>query len=142
MSSFATIRDLRDAVRSGARSAVEVCKDALDRIDAHNQALNAFNTMFDSNPGRTFGTLVTELAGFDLAYLHVVEEDGAPDSGPRFDVDGLRDLWNGPHIVNGNYDRSRAMKAIADGRADFVSFGKLFLANPQTCHSGLLVVRC
>jgi 2,4-dienoyl-CoA reductase-like NADH-dependent reductase (Old Yellow Enzyme family) len=30
-----------------------------------------------------------------------------------------------------NYDHSRAMKVIAEGRADFVSFGKLFLANPD-----------
>ena len=102
-----------------------------DRVGVRISPLNAFNTMFDSNPGKTFGTLVTELAGFNLAYLHVVEEDGAPDSGPRFDVGGLRDLWNGPYIVNGNYDYSRAMKVIADGRADFVSFGKLFLANPD-----------
>jgi len=43
----------------------------------------------------------------------------------------LRNLWNGPYIVNGNYDQSRAIKAIADGRADFVSFDKLFLANPD-----------
>jgi N-ethylmaleimide reductase len=66
-----------------------------------------------------------------VAYLHVVEEDGAPESGPRFDIGGLRNLWNGPYIVNGNYDYSRAMKVIANGRADFVSFGKLFLANPD-----------
>ena len=45
MSSFATIRDLRDAVRGGACSAVDVCKNALARIDAHNPALNAFNTI-------------------------------------------------------------------------------------------------
>jgi NADH:flavin oxidoreductase / NADH oxidase family len=87
--------------------------------------------MFDSNPGNTFGTLVAELAGFGLACLHVADEDGAPESGPRFDIGGLRNLWNGPYIVNGNYDYSRAMKTIADGRADFVSFGKLFLANPD-----------
>ena len=41
----------------------------------------------------------------------------------------MRDLWKGAYIVNGNYDHSRTMKGIADGRADFVSFGKLFLAN-------------
>lgn len=102
-----------------------------DRVGVRISPLNAFNTMFDSNPGKTFGTLVTELAGFNLAYLHVVEEDGAPESGPRFDVGRLRDMWNGPYIVNGNYDYSRAMKVIADGRADFVSFGRLFLANPD-----------
>jgi N-ethylmaleimide reductase len=102
-----------------------------DRVGVRISPLNAFNNMFDSNPGKTFGTLVTELAGFNLAYLHVVEEDGAPESGPRFDIGGLRNLWNGPYIVNGNYDYSRATKVIADGRADFVSFGRLFLANPD-----------
>ena len=102
-----------------------------DRVGVRISPLNAFNTMFDSNPGKTFGTLVTELAGVNLAYLHVVEESGTPESGPRFDVGGLRNLWNGPYIVNGNYDYSRATKVIADGRADFVSFGKLFLANPD-----------
>jgi aspartyl-tRNA(Asn)/glutamyl-tRNA(Gln) amidotransferase subunit A len=40
-----TLVDIRDAVRSGARSAVEVCQTALDRIAAVNPALNAFNTV-------------------------------------------------------------------------------------------------
>jgi N-ethylmaleimide reductase len=103
----------------------------VDRVGVRISPLNGFNSMFDSDPGKTFGTLVTELAGLSLAYLHFVEEDGAPESGRRFDIGSLRNLWNGPYIVNGNYDSSRAMKAIADGRADFVSFGKLFLANPD-----------
>ena len=102
-----------------------------DRVGVRISPLNGFNSMFDSDPGKTFGPLVSELASFGLAYLHVVEEDGAPESGRRFDIGTLRNLWNGPYIVNGNYDSSRAMEAIADGRADFVSFGKLFLANPD-----------
>ena len=102
-----------------------------DRVGVRISPLNAFNTMCDSDPGTTFGSLVTELTRLSLAYLHVVEEDGAPESGPRFDLGGLRNLWNGPYIVNGNYDRSRAMEVIADGRAEFVSFGRLFLANPD-----------
>ncbi len=102
-----------------------------DRVGVRISPLNAFNSMFDSNPADTFGTLVAELDSFRLAYLHVVEEDGAPAAGPRFDIGRLRRPWNGPYIVNGNYDYSRATKAIADGRADFVSFGKLFLANPD-----------
>ena len=62
-----------------------------DRVGVRISPLNGFNTMFDSDPGKTFGALVTELAGFGLAYLHVVEEDGAPESGPRFDIGGLRE---------------------------------------------------
>ncbi len=102
-----------------------------DRVGVRISPLNTFNSMCDSDPGKTFRTLVTELARLDLAYLHVVEESGAPETAPRFDMTGLRALWNGPYIVNGNYDYNRATKVIADGRADFVSFGKLFLANPD-----------
>jgi len=40
-----TLVDIRDAVRSGTRSAVEVCRTALDRIAAVNPSLNAFNTV-------------------------------------------------------------------------------------------------
>ena len=45
MSQFATLREVRDAVQSGARSAVDVCTEALARIEAHDGTLNAFNTV-------------------------------------------------------------------------------------------------
>ena len=41
----ATLSEVRDAVRSGDRSAVEVCRDALARIEAADPALHAFNTV-------------------------------------------------------------------------------------------------
>jgi aspartyl-tRNA(Asn)/glutamyl-tRNA(Gln) amidotransferase subunit A len=40
-----SVRDLRDAIRSGERSAADVCRDALARIERLNPALNAFNTI-------------------------------------------------------------------------------------------------
>jgi len=40
-----TLRELRDAVRSGARSAVEVCRESLARIEAAEPSLHAFNTV-------------------------------------------------------------------------------------------------
>ena len=39
---FQTAREIRDAVGARSLSAVEVCKAALARIDAHNTSLNAF----------------------------------------------------------------------------------------------------
>src|SRR5690606_26906390 len=38
-----TAAEIRDGVASGQRSAVEVCREALDRIAQTNPALNAFN---------------------------------------------------------------------------------------------------
>ena len=40
-----TIREIREAIRSGRQSAVEICRDTLARIDTLNPQLNAFNTV-------------------------------------------------------------------------------------------------
>lgn len=102
-----------------------------DRIGVRLSPWNPFNTMSDSDPARTFGTLVRKLSGYGLAYLHVVEEGDAPALRSEVEAGDLRNLWKGPYVVNGNYDGSRARQVIAAGRADFVSFGRLFLANPD-----------
>jgi len=41
----ATLREVRDAVRSRARSVGDVCREALERLDAVEPALHAFNTV-------------------------------------------------------------------------------------------------
>src|SRR5262245_45308079 len=45
MSAPATIRELRDQIRSGTRSATEVCRDTLSRIEALEPTLHAFVTV-------------------------------------------------------------------------------------------------
>jgi N-ethylmaleimide reductase len=67
-----------------------------------------------------------------LAYLHIVEGEtgGARDSLP-FDYDALRRRFAGVWMVNNGYDRQMAMTAVASGRNDLVSFGRLFIANPD-----------
>ena len=40
-----TLSDIRDAIRSGERSAVDVCRESLDRIAAADGSLHAFNTV-------------------------------------------------------------------------------------------------
>jgi aspartyl-tRNA(Asn)/glutamyl-tRNA(Gln) amidotransferase subunit A len=41
----ATMRDVRDAVRRGDRSATDVCQEALGRIERHDKSLGAFITV-------------------------------------------------------------------------------------------------
>ena len=45
MTSPATVREVRDAVRARRRSAADVCRESLDRIAALNPQLNAFTTV-------------------------------------------------------------------------------------------------
>ena len=45
MTNAATVAEVRDGVRSGAVSAVDVCRAAITRIDSADTSLNAFNTV-------------------------------------------------------------------------------------------------
>lgn len=83
-----------------------------------------FNDMRDSDPAATFRYAVEQLGHFALAYLHVVE-------GENFDFAQIRRVFTGPYLANGGYHFARANAALARGAADLVSFGHLFLANPD-----------
>jgi len=43
----------------------------------------------------------------------------------------IRDNFDGYYMANCGYDKARAQSTIARGDADMVSFGQLFLANPD-----------
>lgn len=83
----------------------------------------------DSNPGQTFATIAELLGTRRIAYLHLVESALTP---PRERLAGsLRTAFRGPLIVCGDYDEASAEQALAEGRADLVAFGRLFIANPD-----------
>ena len=43
----------------------------------------------------------------------------------------VSDAFEGPIVANGHFDAASAAEHIASGRADAVTFGRLFLANPD-----------
>jgi N-ethylmaleimide reductase len=61
-----------------------------------------------------------------LAFLHVDETTDC-----SFDWSAFRKRYPGVYIANAGYDFARADAAITRGHADLVSFGRLFLANPD-----------
>ena len=58
-------------------------------------------------------------------------ETGGPRYTIPFDYSALHGCFDGVWMVNNGYDRKMAIEAIAAGRADLVSFGRLFIANPD-----------
>lgn len=87
----------------------------------------------DSDPAATYGYVVERLNAFNLAYMHVVE--GATQ-GPRevpggFDLQILRRSFKSLYIANNGYDRDLALEARRRNLADLISFGRLFIANPD-----------
>jgi N-ethylmaleimide reductase len=67
-----------------------------------------------------------------IAYLHLVEADW--DDAPQFTETfrrEIRERFTGPIIVAGKYDVARANWVLSNGYADFVAFGRPFVANPD-----------
>ncbi len=103
-----------------------------DRVGVRLSPLSGFNDMSDSDPFSTFGQAASVLDGFGLAYLHLVLVGSAnPESDEGRIMAHLREKFRGPLIANGGYTHETAEAAISGGRADLVSFGASFLANPD-----------
>lgn len=105
-----------------------------DRVGIKLSPSNTFYGMVDSNPQATFGYVLEALNPMGLAYVHLMEpnqidlknRDVLNPVTPLF-----RPIYKGTIITNGNYTQETANSALNNGNADLVSFGKLFIANPD-----------
>jgi N-ethylmaleimide reductase len=111
---------------------VEVVLNVWDpgRVGVRISPLGTFNDMGDANPEETFAHVVGLLNGHRLGYLHVVEDIIPVDRRADF-FQPLRSAWKGIYVANGGYDAERGERAVSDGSADAVAYGRLFLANPD-----------
>jgi N-ethylmaleimide reductase len=89
--------------------------------------------MSDSDPLKTFSHLAEELNELGLGYLHMIEHVGGPmvvAPEKRF-APSIRKIFSRTFILNGGYDAAKGDEAIRKGQADLISYGTLFLANPD-----------
>jgi N-ethylmaleimide reductase len=100
-----------------------------ERTGVRLSPMNAFNSMSDSDPTRTFGYAAGALDKLGLAYLHVMAPVAAPET-PRL-LPLIRERFRGPLMVNGGHSLQSANAVLSDGLADLVSFGSPYLANPD-----------
>ena len=89
--------------------------------------------MKDSQPQQTFEYVIKALNAFNLAYLHITEmgSENPGMAGPAFDLSLCREWYQGHYMTNSEYTFDTANVAIKSGDADCISFGKLFIANPD-----------
>lgn len=103
------------------------------KVGVRLSPLNPFNDIRDSNPEATFTYVTERLNHYPLAYLHITEwgQEQAGAAGPGFDLARLRRIYNGVYMTNAGYDKARGNAAVAEGKADLIAYGVLFLANPD-----------
>ena len=102
------------------------------RVGIRISPVSAASDCTDSQPQTTFTALANALSSRRLAYLHVIEGDtGGPRDSAPFDYAALRSAFGGTYMANNGYNRDMATAALADRKADLISFGVPFLANPD-----------
>jgi N-ethylmaleimide reductase len=88
-----------------------------------------FNDMEDDDAEEFYPFVIRKLNKRNLAYLHIGFEET-----PTTQINWhrkLRPLYRGVYFANGGFTKEDGERLLADGGADAIVYGKLFLANPD-----------
>lgn len=98
-----------------------------DKIGIRISPAGRLNDMRDENPIETYAVLLEALNPLGLAYVHSIRA-----SDPTIDVPTLvREHYDGISMVNGGFNVASGNDVITTGLADLVSFGSLYISNPD-----------
>jgi len=118
-------------VENRARLMLE-CADAAisvfgaDRVGMHLAPRGDSHGISDANRPETFGYVAEQLGKRKIAFIMAREALGPDSLGAA-----LKKKFGGPYVVNERFTFATAEELIERGDADAVSFGKLFIANPD-----------
>jgi 2,4-dienoyl-CoA reductase-like NADH-dependent reductase (Old Yellow Enzyme family) len=103
------------------------------RVGVHLAPNGTFNDMGSPDYRDQFTYVASQLNSFGLAYLHIVDglAFGFHNLGEPLTLAEFRKVFHGPLMGNCGYTRETAEKAIAEGHADLISFGRPYLSNPD-----------
>jgi len=97
-----------------------------------------YGGIHDSRPLALFTYVIESLSQRRIAYLHLIEgrgsEIGLTDdlhAGALNNAQLFRSKFKGPLISAAAYTPATATEVVANGQADAIAFGRLFIANPD-----------
>lgn len=86
--------------------------------------------MSDTNPTETYLYLIQQLEQRKLGILHFMEPAQLVGDEPAL-VTEVSKIFSGLLVLNTGHDKKSAEAVVAAGIADAVSFGSLFVSNPD-----------
>ena len=127
------------SIENRIRFVVEVMKTMVDAIGENKVAIKLspsipYNSIIDSNPTALFTALLNQLNQLPLLYIHLMNPLMPTDNLPQYPKNVLETF--GPTtkhfiIANGGYTKESAEDELKKGIAQMISFGALFIANPD-----------
>ena len=141
------INDRTDAYGGSIENRCRVVLEVLEAVDAEmgREGRTAIRISpiidhldaTDSDPVALGLHIVSELNKMKLAYVHMTEPrfnnrgpDGVADT-IRGDCGLFRVAYRGVMMRSGGYTRESGMEAIRGGASDLISYGRLFISNPD-----------
>lgn len=103
------------------------------RVGVRLSPNGAFNDMGSPDFREQFTFVAGQLDGFGLAYLHVMDglAFGFHELGNPMTLKEFRQVFHGPLMGNCGYTQESAEKAVSEGDADLIAFGRPFISNPD-----------
>lgn len=104
-----------------------------NRVAVRFSPNGAFNDMGSPDYREQFTYAAAQLNGYELAYLHIMDglAFGFHKLGEPMTLGDFRTVFDGPLMGNCGYEAATAEKAVADGAADLIAFGRPFISNPD-----------
>jgi N-ethylmaleimide reductase len=121
------------------RFVLEVMQEIVRAIGVEKSAIrlsptSTYNNIIHNNPIEQFTLLLNELNKMPLAYVHIMNVPFPADKFPQYPKDSVETFGNlsqNPIIANCGYNRESGEAELEKGIAKLISYGTLFLANPD-----------
>lgn len=121
------------------RFVIEVMRALVDAVGANNAAIrlsptSTYNGIVHQDPVAQFTMLVDELNALPLAYVHFMNVPFDPTSHPNYPsntIEAFGSSTKHPIIANCGYTRESGEAELENSTAHMISYGTLFLANPD-----------
>jgi N-ethylmaleimide reductase len=109
-----------------------------DRVGVRLSPYGVANGSGEPDPMPLYTHAIKQLDRLGLAYLHFIEPRSSGTGRAEVNHQNVpsamllfRPLWSGPLITAGGFTGEAANAAIADGHADAIAFGRIFISNPD-----------
>jgi N-ethylmaleimide reductase len=104
-----------------------------NRVGVRLSPNGAFNDMGSPDFREQFTFVAGQLDHIGLSYLHVLDglAFGFHKLGEPMTLAEFRKVFHGPLIGNCGYTQETAEKAVAEGHADMIAFGRPYISNPD-----------
>jgi N-ethylmaleimide reductase len=121
------------------RFVLEIMKEMIGAVGENRVAIrlsptSTYNNMIHNDIIGQFTSLITELNRLPLSYLHLMNVPFPADKFPQYPTNNMEtfgNISNHPIIANFGYTMETGEKELEKGVAKLISYGALFLANPD-----------